>query len=212
MGLYSLHLLDIKDGQVRGSQFLGASVNYSPEFIASEPNVNLLRRLAESAGGKMLDPDLPTPNPFLHDRQKTFQPRDLWEWLLKLAVILFVLDVGVRRIQLEREEVAKAARWVRARVFFWQPAQRPAEADESLAALLTRRQQVRSSTTASAVEPRPDSFRPERPVTEPMPGTMHEVRPATPVAPPPEEPEPADTESTTSRLLEAKRRAQRRRG
>jgi uncharacterized membrane protein len=212
VGLYSLHLLDIKDGQVRSSQFLGASVNYSPEFIASEPNVSLMRRLAESAGGKMLDPDLPTPNPFLHDRQKTFQPRDLWEWLLKLAVILFVLDVGVRRIQLEREEVVKAARWVRARVFFWQPAQRPAEADESLAALLARRQQVRSSTTAPAVEPRPDLFRPERPVTEPMPGTMREVRPATPVAPPPEEPEPADTGSTTSRLLEAKRRAQRRRG
>ena len=49
--------MDIKDGQVRGSQVVGASVNYSPEFNAAEPNLNLLRRLAETGGGKMLDPD-----------------------------------------------------------------------------------------------------------------------------------------------------------
>ncbi len=54
-----LNLLDKKDGQVRGSQRVGASINYSPEFNASEPNLNLLRRLAESGGGRVLDPDNP---------------------------------------------------------------------------------------------------------------------------------------------------------
>ena len=44
VGLYMLNLIDMKDGKVRGSQILGASVNYSPEFNASEPNLNLLRR------------------------------------------------------------------------------------------------------------------------------------------------------------------------
>src|SRR5215472_12457136 len=108
VGSYLLNLLDMKEGQVRGSQVVGASVNYSPEFNAPEPNVNLLRRIAESGGGKLLDPAQPIINPFLHDRQKTFQPRDLWESLLKLAIILFVFDVGVRRIQIDREE------WMRA--------------------------------------------------------------------------------------------------
>ena len=84
VGAYLLNLMDIKDGQVRGSQVVGASVNYSPEFNATEPNLNLLRRMAESGGGKLLDPMIPTVNPFLHDRQKTFQPRDLWEWLLQV--------------------------------------------------------------------------------------------------------------------------------
>ena len=94
VGAYLLNLMDIKDGQVRGSQVVGASVNYSPEFNTSEPNLNLLRRIAESGGGKMLDPTVPAVNPFLHDRQKTFQPRDLWESLLKFAIILFTAGRG----------------------------------------------------------------------------------------------------------------------
>ena len=110
VGAYLLNLMDIKDGQVRGSQVIGASVNYSPEFNTAEPNLNLLRRIAETGGGKMLDPMVPAVNPFSHDRQKTFQPRDLWESLLKFAIILFTLDVGVRRIQIGRDEWLRAMR------------------------------------------------------------------------------------------------------
>ena len=64
VGAYLLNLMDIKDGQVRGSQVIGASVNYSPEFNTAEPNLNLLRRIAETGGGKMLDPMVPAVNPF----------------------------------------------------------------------------------------------------------------------------------------------------
>src|SRR4030095_12631323 len=98
------------------------------EVSASEPNLNLLRRLAESGGGKVLEPGI--DNPFLHDRLKTFQPRDLWEWLLKSAVILFVLDVGFRRIQLEREEVQKALAFVQGALLFWRPKPKVTKPDE----------------------------------------------------------------------------------
>ncbi|MEI6784189.1 MAG: VWA domain-containing protein, partial [Verrucomicrobiota bacterium] len=161
VGAYLLNLMDVKDGQVRGSQVIGASVNYSPEFNTAEPNLNLLRRLAETGRGKLLDPMLPAVNPFSHDRLKTFQPRDLWESLLKFAIILFTLDVGVRRIQIGRDEWLRAMQALRRWLFFWRGAPRPPEAEESLAALLTRRQQVRSQQTAPAAEPRPDLFRPE---------------------------------------------------
>src|SRR5207253_882634 len=83
-------------------------------------------RVAESGGGKILDPAHPIVNPFQHDRRKTFQPRDLWEWLLKLAVVLFTFDVAVRRIQLDREEWQKATRTLRRWLFFWNVAPRPA--------------------------------------------------------------------------------------
>lgn len=211
VGVYSLHLLDIKDGQVRSSQFLGASVNYSPEFIASEPNANLLRRLAESGGGKVLDPELPGLNPFLHDRQKTFQPKDLWELLLKYGIILFTLDVAVRRIQLDRDEIRRALRVVRRKLFFWETIPRTPEAEESLAALLARRQQVRSTTTAPSVEPSPDLFRPEHAPVEVLPGELTQAPPRQVAPAEPSEEKPAQPESTTtSRLLEAKRRAQQR--
>jgi Ca-activated chloride channel homolog len=213
VGNYMLNLLDIKDGQVRASQVVGASVNYSPEFNATEPNLNLLRRIAESGGGKLLEHSPSSVNPFLHDRQKTFQPHDLWEWLLKFAIVLFTVDVGVRRIQIDREEWLKATRTLRRWVLFWHGVPRTPEAEESLAALLARREQVRSKQTAPAAQSRPELFRPDKPVTMPM--TDAEEAAAAPVqeVEPPAEPPKAPTESapsTTSRLLEAKRRAQRR--
>ncbi|MBI3852197.1 MAG: VWA domain-containing protein [Verrucomicrobia bacterium] len=211
VGAYLLNLMDLKEGQLRGSQVVGASVNYSPEFNAPEPNLNLLRRLAESGGGKALNPANLTENPFLHDRQKTFQPRDLWEWLLKLAVILFPLDVALRRIQIDREEWLRATRTLRRWLFFWHGVPRTPEADESLAALLARREQVRSTQTAPAVQVKAELFQPQKPVSLPAAGeqtstekieehsageTMLET--------------PEERTSTTSRLLEAKRRAQQR--
>jgi hypothetical protein len=214
VGAYLLNLMDFKDGQVRGSQVIGTSVNYSPEFNTAEPNFNLLRRIAETGGGKILDPMIPAVNPFSHDRQKTFQPRDLWESLLKFAIILFTLDVGVRRIQIGRDEWLRAMQVLRRWLFFWQGVPRAPEAQESLEALLARRQQVRSSQTAPSVEPRPDLFRPERQADVPLPGEEPATTPAAQSAPAAAEaskPSAEPASSTASRLLEAKRRAQKRR-
>jgi uncharacterized membrane protein len=209
VGAYLLNLMDMKDGR---SQVVGASVNYSPEFNATEPNMNLLRRLADSGGGKVLEPAVLGLNPFSHDRHKTYQPRDLWESLLKIAIVLFTLDVAVRRIQIDRQELEKLLQ----RLSFWKRVPDTARADESLSALLARRDQVRSTKTAAS-EPKPDLFRPEKPVTDapplsPTPGLG--AVPSEPVSPamePTETPETAPA-STTSRLLEAKRRAQSRKG
>jgi hypothetical protein len=170
--------------------------------------------MAES--GKVLDPFQPGLNPFLHDRQKTFQPRDLWEWLLKAAIVLFTLDVGVRRIQIDREEWLKATQTLRRLIFFWHAPARPAEADVSLAALLARRESVRSKHTTPTVEPQPELFRPQKTPTAPLPGTQPEASaPEAGLTPsvPAETAKPKDepSASTTSRLLEAKRRAQQRR-
>jgi uncharacterized membrane protein len=218
VGAYLLNLMDIKDGQVRGSQVVGASVNYSPEFNAPEPNFNLLQRLADSGRGKVLDPNQPEANPFLHDRVKTYQPRDLWEWLLKAAIILFTLDVAVRRIQIDREEWLKATQTLRRWIFFWNVPPRPAEADVSLAALLARRETVRSKQTAPALEPKPDLFRPKTEPSLPLPGQerqtaqVQSAEPAAVAEPPKPDDGPASAPSTTSRLLDAKRRAQKRKG
>jgi uncharacterized membrane protein len=204
VGAYLMNLTDRANGQ---SQALGLSVNYSPEFDDTGPNLNLLRRLAELGGGKVLDPRI--DNPFTHDRQKTFQPLDLRDWLLKFAILLFPLDVAVRRIQLDRAEWLRAANRLRRWIFFWKGVPRTKEADESLAALLARRGQVRSERTAPA--PNPALFEPEKPVqiqTPPAPAA-----PGSGSAPAPgsaQKPPGQDRASTTGRLLDAKRRAQKR--
>jgi uncharacterized membrane protein len=216
VGGYLVNLMQVENGQAVAGQVVGASVNFSPEFAAADPNFNLLKRIADAGGGKVLDPMKVTESPFTHDRIKTRRPLDLWEWLVRLAIILFVLDVGVRRIDLEREQVAKAVAAVKRFVFFWQHKPRPTEADVSLNTLLARRDQVRSTrTSAGTAEPRPDLFKPQEPAKVadfPLSGQSEKTIPAE--AAPPVEAKPAAEEpaSTTNRLLEAKRRAQRRRG
>ncbi|MBA4150701.1 MAG: VWA domain-containing protein [Verrucomicrobia bacterium] len=208
VGAYLLNLMDLKNGELRGSQVLGASVNYSPEFAASEPNLNLLRRLAESSGGKILD--LQVDNPFLLDRRKTFRPQDLWDKLLILGILLFPLDVGIRRILLGREEWQRFVQFAEKRLFFWRARPKQTQSDESLSSLLARRDEVRSKQPVAAEqaprvivpEPKPELFMPAKPVQETaketvIPKTVDGEKP----------PATGTPETTTSRLLDAKRRA-----
>lgn len=216
VGGYLLNLMQVENGQAVAGQVVGANVNFSPEFAAGEPNVNLLRRIAEAGGGRLLDPGKPDNNPFTHDRIKTARPLDLWEWLVKLAIILFVLDVGVRRIQMDRDEWVRATAKVRKRIFFWKGAPRTPEADESLATLLAKRGEVRSTRTGAGTEARPELFQPQQPARPmessgadpggtPTPGERAATKTTKPAAAEP-------PTGTTSRLLEARRRAQKRRG
>lgn len=209
-GSYLLNLLEIKEGQIRGSQVVGASVNYSPEFNAVEPNFNLLRRLADSGGGKLLDPSSPRINPFLEDRKKTFQPRALWETLLKVAILLFVFDVGIRRIQIDREEWQRFVALARAKLLRQAPVPLN-QPQEALGALLARRTAVRSAQAPADVDP--SLFSPtQEPVSVPSGETQATAPVAVAPAPmSPVEPTPELPADTTSRLLQAKKRAQQRR-
>jgi uncharacterized membrane protein len=205
VGAYLMNLTDRGSGQ---SQALGLSVNYSPEFDDSGPNTALLRRLAELGGGKVLNPD--TENPFSHDRKETFQPLDLSSWLLKLAILLFPLDVAVRRIQIDRAEWLRATKTLRRWLMPWRGVPRSKEADESLSALLTRRGRVRSERTA--VAPSPALFEPEKHVQVPEPGKPAPLSGGESAASGEagDKPPSKDQPSVTSRLLDAKRRAQKR--
>jgi uncharacterized membrane protein len=205
VGPYLMNLTDRGTGR---SQTLGLSVNYSPEFDDAGPNLNLLRRLAELGGGKILDPAV--DNPFLHDRVKTFQPLDLRDWLLRLAILLFPFDVAVRRVQLDKDEWKRGLNAVRRRLFFWKAVPRTKEADESLSALLTRREQIRAQRPTPVEAPSPDLFRPEKiaPLEPSQPAPKQPGAAAPEIPPAPGQP-PAQT-TTTDRLLDAKRRAQKR--
>ncbi len=216
VGGYLVNLMEVENGQAVAGQVVGANVNFSPEFAAGEPNVNLLRRISETGGGRLLDPGKADNNPFTHDRVRTKRPLDLWEWLVKLAIILFVLDVGVRRIDLDRAEWLKMTAIARKWIFFWKGTARPPEAEESLVTLLAKRGEVRSTRTAAGAEARPELFQPQQPAKPPeFSGADGGGTPAIGERPVPTPQKPAVAESptgTTSRLLEAKRRAQKRRG
>ncbi len=151
IGGYLVNLMELQEGKVRGSMILGASVNYSPEFANTQPNWRFLKRLADLGRGRELSPLNPSAGPFSHDRQRTFQSNERWEFFLKLAIVLFPLDVAVRRVQLEGEEWRRLAYRMR-RLLGFRALVDGREADESLAALLARRDAVRS-TRPMAISP-----------------------------------------------------------
>ncbi|MCO5052440.1 MAG: VWA domain-containing protein [Verrucomicrobiae bacterium] len=199
-GAYLANVLQMENDQPVGQQIVGTSLAYSPELTTDGTNLSLLRRLAELTGGRILDPTQPESDPFAHGRIKTFQAQELWEWLLRFVIIAFVLDVGLRRVQPDREELQRLARRVLSWFPFWHRPQPVLDTAPSLAALLSRRNAVR--------EQRFDLIAPlEKPtaaVTGEASVAVHSP-PATETSP-----EPVEEARTTSRLLEAKRRARRR--
>lgn len=208
-GAYLMNLQQLESNEVRAAQTLGASLNYSPELDTRGPNINLLRRIAGITGGIELTPGDPDDDPFAHNRRPTFQPHELWQALLQLAVLLFVVDVGVRRLQLDAEFWQRAGQAIAGTVLFWRkPAPAPVS-DASLTALLARRDRVRAvqppatvSSVASAFPPVPSSRTTIGP--ESLPGQLPADEPAGSSTPNPET-------TMADRLKDAKRRARRKR-
>jgi len=141
---------------------------------------------------------------------RLFSRGDLWERLLELAILLFIVDVGVRRIQLERDELLRGWRAVQRRVFFWQEF-RAAGIGRILAALLARERRCDPHKRAPA-EPKADCSDRRNQSQSPClvcrvrrlrrsPRRLHQARS--------QRKEPAEPAATRpASVLEAKRRAQ----
>lgn len=177
----------------------GLDVPYSAEYLATGTDTAFLSTLARAGGGTV------TARPadaWLSDLPAVTDQRNLAPWLALLALLLIPLDVGVRRLILTRSDLSAilaALPWRQQPVTSVEPAVAP------LGAIRSRR---------SRASPAP------RPASEPVPpGAVH-IAPSVPTpgrassgglqaaepqrdeAPRPTE----DEESTTSRLLAARRK------
>ena len=215
VGAYLLNLMDVKDGQVRGSQVVGASVNYSPEFIDHRAQLSICCAASpRAAAAGSSTPPASAVNPFSHDRQKTYPaPRSLGMAIKAGVSFLFVFDVGVRRIQIDRDEYERVARAIRR---FYRAARRALPKPRSLC-----RPCWLGATPCELGKPPRRSPAPSCSVAEAghhafARGRISQLRSARPAGPiaigRKNKPETEVPASTTSRLLEAKRRAQKRKG
>jgi hypothetical protein len=102
VGTYLLHGVLKKNGQVAGQADQAVSVPYSPEYLELGRDDGLLRLIAHDGGGLVLAratsawSQVPLPVPVSSD---VFWP------LLLLAVLLWPLDVAVRRITLSPRQL-----------------------------------------------------------------------------------------------------------
>jgi hypothetical protein len=183
------------------------------EYRLLGTNERLLAALRGATGGAALDEGAQA---WEHDLGTTTAATDLLPWLLLLALLLWPLDVAVRRLSVSRSDFALAGAWTASRWRAWRgPARRTAEVGEMLAA--TRR--------AGGAQSRAALVRPPDAATDGPTGGPTPAKPAAPVAaaapaqrppqpkaveqPPSDAPatsEPAAAD-TISRLRQAKQRA-----
>lgn len=96
-GAYHLDLTQQVAGQLVYRQSRGLVVGYSDELRLRPTNEALLRQIAATSGGAYN----PTPASIFQPTERLAQrPTALWPWLLTAALLLFVLDVALRRIDL----------------------------------------------------------------------------------------------------------------
>lgn len=87
---------------------LGLVVPYSPEYRLLVPDSALARQLAAITDGRVLEASAAqAPAVFEHPPQRVTRTTDLWPLLLVLAVVLFPLDVAVRRLLISSADLAR---------------------------------------------------------------------------------------------------------
>ena len=104
MGTYLLSVSEMKDGQATDSQNTGAVASYSPEYKDMEPNYSLLESLAEATGGKFR-PEI--GDIAIHDETRVWQLQEIWRMLVFASIPLFFLDVALRRITISKEQISQ---------------------------------------------------------------------------------------------------------
>jgi hypothetical protein len=230
VNLRSLNPEDEKPVMIR----TGVTLAYSPEYKDLAPNEGLLQTVADEAKGRMLSLQTDSKAVFAHNLPPTITRTPIWDLLLKIAVFVFLFDVAVRRVAVDPlKAVAAARRYVASWAEHLGVGKR---AEATLTDLKTVRAKVRAEKTAAgdagaALEldeaatrrPRPGALGEAAPVatTKFEAETPLKKKPAAdlsqalggPTAPPekpavPQTGPPKPEESTTARLLKAKKRAQ----
>jgi hypothetical protein len=102
VGSYLLRVTQTAGGAVKHSNTFGVVVPYSPEYRDLGTDTNTLAAIARAGGGALI-PDVAQVYSLPVPATRAAQPLD--ELLLVLAIILFPIDVALRRLILRVEDV-----------------------------------------------------------------------------------------------------------
>lgn len=199
------YLVNVSRSDRRGtvSQTAGIALSYPPEYRDLKTNDFVLTRLAERTGGRVLrDP----AEVFGKGRQPARTPVEIWPALLLAALLLFPLDVALRRVLIEPAEA-----WVWLKRHAARPHRRseapPVPASPAtLGRLLERKSRVAVPRQEEAALPAAVATPPEDPGKRVAAPSPQSEAPPPPAAAKVAEADDADL-SPTERLLRAKRRA-----
>ena len=225
-GAYVIRVSQTRTGSTPLGRTLGLVAPTPAEYRVLGTNEAFLATLRSATAGRAI---LAPAEPWTHDLRTNASSTDLWPTLLVLALLLWPLDIALRRVSVGRRELADAWRWLRGG---WR--RKVAPRTTEVAGMLAARDRAAGSASRAAMLRGDDTGQSERaerasggPVARPAstavparPGGPSGPSPATtPVAPvaaptppaarPPAPTSPAaiDDGDTLSRLRDAKRRA-----
>ena len=119
----------------------GVSIPYSSEYKKLTTNLPLLKKVASIGSSKkvILNSDPALANIFSSPFPPAITPEPIWEYLLAVAVLIFMMDVIVRRVILRREDLKEAFAEL---PMFQKRRRESAEQDDTMSALLRRKEEV----------------------------------------------------------------------
>ena len=222
-GAYAVRVTQTKPGAAALGRTLGLVAPTAAEYRLLGANEPLLAAIRSATGGERVD--LPA-GVWVHDLQTTSRYTDMWPWLLVLALLLWPLDIALRRVSLGRRELADGRRWASDRIHGRGVAARTQASESMLAArgragsagarsAILREASDRAAgsgtdTTASPVatatpEPAPTTTPSPVPLPPPPPPSSGPTPPP-PAAPPAASGVSGASDDTLARLRDAKRR------
>ena len=228
-GAYAVRVTQTRPGAAALGRTLGLVAPTAAEYRLLGANEPLLAAIRAATGGEQVE--LPAAV-WAHDLQTTSRYTDMWPWLLVLALLLWPLDIALRRVSLGRRELADGRRWASERI----RGRRVAARTQASESMLAARERAGSAGARSAIlreasdrAAGADAATPADPPVPESPGPVTEAaQPATPAAsaappppppataPPPPPPPPSSpgappatagpSDDTLARLRDAKRR------
>lgn len=215
------YLFSLFPGKDFATVMSGVTVPASAEYFDRKSNDALLSELAamQPSGGQTgtLVADsfaadslgrLLQFDPFRRTLQSNFVTSDLWPWLLLCFGVLFATDVGVRRMALSLAWVGRWSAQVIAR-FRGKPAE-ASEVQQNIARLRARKAEIRGQQPAPAFQPEVEPGRATETGAEQLESALAQHAPKIQEPAPPRTVESAESDEPTftSKLLDVKRRAQ----
>ena len=110
-GAYAIRVTQTRPGSSPLGRTVGLVAPTAAEYRQLGANEAFLGALRAATGGAIVETPL---DPWRHDLLTTSRSTDLWPLLLVLALLLWPLDIALRRVSVGRREFAAAGAWVRA--------------------------------------------------------------------------------------------------
>ncbi|MBA2720665.1 MAG: VWA domain-containing protein, partial [Chloroflexi bacterium] len=108
-GAYVLRVSQTRPGTTALGRTLGLVAPTPAEYRILGTNEGYLATLRSATGGRAITLPLDT---WTHDLRTNASSTDLWPLLLILALLLWPLDIALRRVSLGRRELVDARRWL----------------------------------------------------------------------------------------------------